>query len=46
MIDVKKATAVVVLGVYSAIFWMLIRPGSKGPSLITETGLAFAGIAA
>jgi hypothetical protein len=44
--DVKKATAVVVLAVYSVILWMLIRPGSKGPSLITETGLAFAGIVA
>ena len=46
MIDVKKATAIVVLGVYSAILWYLIRPGSKGPSLVTETGLAFAGIVA
>lgn len=46
MIDVKKATAWVVLGVYSAVLWALIRPGGKGPSLLTETGLAFAGLAA
>lgn len=46
MSDVKKATAVVVLGVYAAILWLLIRPGGTGPSLVTEMGLAFAGIAA
>lgn len=46
MSDVKKATAVVVLLVYSAVLWALIRPGGKGPSLVTETGLAFAGIVA
>ena len=46
MIDVKKTTAVVVLALYSVILWSLIRPGSKGPSLITESGLAFAGIVA
>lgn len=46
MNDVKKATAVVVLLVYSAVLWMLIRPGGKGPSLIAETGLAFAGVVA
>lgn len=46
MTDVKKATAVVVLLTYSVVLWMLIRPGGKGPSLVTETGLAFAGIVA
>lgn len=46
MSDVKKATAVAVLGVYIAVLWLLIRPGGNGPSLVTEMGLAFAGLAA
>lgn len=46
MNDVKKATAVVVLLVYSAVLWALVRPGGRGPGLVTEAGLAFAGVVA
>lgn len=46
MNDVKKATAVVVLGLYSVILLTLLRPGSDGPNLVTQFGLALTGLAA
>jgi hypothetical protein len=46
MSDVKTATAVVVLGLYSVLLLLLLRPGSRGPDLVTQSGLALAGLAA
>lgn len=40
----KKVTEAIVLVVYLAIIFTLVRPNSQGPTLITSFGNAFASI--
>ncbi len=39
-----KIGAAVVIFAYAIILFLLVRPGSKGPSLVTATGGAVSGV--
>jgi hypothetical protein len=41
---VKNATEVLVLVIYLAIIFTLVRPNSQGPKLVTSFGTSFASI--
>lgn len=40
----KNITEILVLVIYLAIIFTLVRPGSQGPKLVTSAGSAFTGL--